>query len=133
MAVASRMHGPIRAALARRDSFADGVLATLLEYMVDTSTCGSVNLDVWLPLNADCLGDNSEIPPEDSMFYDVAGVPYSVDPNLRTLRWNDETGSTACNVESIRGNAKPITRARFDVMRWEAGTRKRASGDREAA
>ena len=117
------MHPRIRGLLARGEAFGDGALVALCEFVSNIFSIGVPNLDVWVPLShKDWGGDNCEIPPEDCMFFEVEGAPYSVEPNLSTKRWDSETDATSCPVDSIREKAGPITRAQFDLLRWKLGS-----------
>jgi hypothetical protein len=72
----------------------------------------------WKPLEAHPAydgGDTAEPHPLAS-FFDVAGTPVSVTPDLVSLKWADGDNDTI-SVEVVRSIGKPISRRRFDAMR----------------
>lgn len=121
----------LRESFARGGKYAEGVAAAIGEYVTIALSDDRLNLDVWAPLTPAWHGVNCEIPPEDCAFFDVDGIPFSVDATLRTLEWDSEQSSTARNIEEIRQRAKPISRAHFDELRWQVGSARRAARDRQ--
>ena len=111
--------------LSERGKFAAGTLAATCNFLVSAMTSGRPSLDCWTAFHQEWDGDNSEIPPENCMFFEVDGVPYSVDPSLATVEWEDENWGYAKHVDQIRGRAKPITRDQFEALRWKVGALKR--------
>ena len=107
--------------LNERGKFAAGALAATCNFLVSNMTSGRPNLECWTPFSQEWDGDNYEIPPKECMFFEVDGVPYSVDPSLATVEWEDENWRSAKHVDQIRGRAKPITRDQFEAMRRKVG------------
>lgn len=108
----------------RGDHHCNGVIAALFSNFCESEVGGDdPNMALWTPLHPAWEGDNCEIPPEGCMFYEVDGVPYSVDESLSASEWDSQTSGTAVNVDTIRGKAKPITRAKFESMRWRLGSK----------
>jgi hypothetical protein len=116
----------------RGGKFSEGVMSTLCVYALGHITAGQPDLSVWVPFSQPWGGEDFEIPPEDSMFFDVKGKPYAVEPNLETKEWYSEVSCCIRNVESIRGIAAPITRAQFETMRWRRGQEARKANKRNA-
>lgn len=96
----------------------NAVIATLCQVVAFYSQVGKPDYDHWAPFGDVWLGANGEIPPEGTAFFEIDGTPYSVEPNLHTLEWHGNEARTSCRVDMIRGRATPITRRRFDVLRW---------------
>jgi hypothetical protein len=121
----------LRATLNDGGKSAEGAVATLCELLAMHELAGSPNLDAWMPFGEVWPGGSCEIPPEDCMFFEVNGVPYSVEPNLTAREWRDEDTGMCCPVDPIRKTARPISRATFDRLRWELGSEVRAAETRE--
>jgi hypothetical protein len=113
--------------LSERGKFAAGALAATCNFLVSAMTSGGPCLDCWTPFRQEWDGDNYEIPPENCMFFEVDGVPYSVDQSLATVEWEDENWGSAKHVDQIRGRAKPITRDQVEAMRWKVGALRKSS------
>ncbi len=129
------LHRRLRDFASRGDAFGDGALVTVSEFLWDMFQVGLPNLDVWRPLDLEYGGEDGEIPPEECRFFDVEGIPYSVEPNLNTLEWRDTNSLSSQPVDSIRGKARSISRAQFEMLRWKVGaaTREAEHTKQEAA
>jgi hypothetical protein len=122
---AERMLERISMLMRVRGDYAEGVVAALCAHIAMHEQVGSPNLDLFTPFSKPFLGDDGEIPPEGYEFFDVDGAPYSVGPNFDTDEWSDETTRAARHIDSIRGRAIPISRAKFEEMRWRIGSAQR--------
>lgn len=104
-----------------------GLVASLCDYALRCMSIGEPVAAYWTPFRETWVGENFEIPPERCWFFDLDGVPYSVEANHYTLRWDDEESCHVELIEEIRDHAVPITRAQFEVLRWKRGQARRAA------
>ena len=104
-----------------------GAIAALCDYIVTSIKFdGGSNLECTVPFSrAGWTGESLEIPPDDCLFFDVDGIPYSVEPSLSCCEWRGEDDGTSRPVDEIRGRAKPITRTEFEAMRSKLGALRR--------
>jgi hypothetical protein len=107
-----------------------GAIAAIANWIViDIGGCCPEPED-WTPLEADPAfdkGDSSEQPHALASFFDVAGAPVSVTPDLLALKWVDDgyCEYQKTSVDVVRAIGKPITRRRFDQIRASHGHRPR--------
>ena len=116
-AAAAAVYPRFASLVQRGGDFGDGALAALVYYAASSICSGTPNMDVWVPFLIPWRGDNSEIPPDDCMFFEADGEAYSVEPNLHTLHWYEAHGATAKPVEEIRSRAGAISREEFEILR----------------
>ena len=94
-----------------------GALAALAHWLVIIFDGVCPSAEDWIPLDATYDGDPDEPHPLSS-FFEVAGEPVAVTPDLVARRWvADVMRCKAMSVEVVRALGKPISRRRFDAMR----------------
>ena len=100
---------------------ARGAIAALAHYAVICANGGIPDLGSWTPLDViyfDEDGDDRNPHPL-SRYFDVAGDPISMTPDLVAHRWTAHPIVPAQHIstELVRAIGKPISRKRFDAMR----------------
>ena len=110
----------LAAVLARGGEIQSGALAALSHWLVIDMLDGGSDVGSWTPLEAPGFdGGEFDEPHPLSSFFDVAGAPVSLTPDLIALRWvADQTlVYERISVELVRAIGKPISRRRFDALR----------------
>lgn len=111
----------LRGEFAREGEHRDGMIAALADFLNECLQTGARDFESWQPLSFVPSGgpDGREEPEIESLFFEVAGVPVSVAPDLTTHKWN-KNGADYFSTDITRTIGKPISRRKFDAMRRAA-------------
>ena len=106
--------------LAHDHDAARGAIAALAHFAVISQGGTLCDIGEWTPLEVFALDDAGHTTPHPmSSYFDVAGEPVSLTPDLVALRWTADRTAPWERISSnvVRVAGKPISRKRFDAMR----------------
>ena len=106
--------------LDRDHDAARGAIAALAHFAIISQGGTLCDIGEWTPLEVFALDDTGHSAPHPmSSYYDVAGEPVSLTPDLVALRWTAERNTPWERISTnvVRVVGKPISRKRFDAMR----------------